>query len=183
MVLPASHGLQANHCRAKDGPNQRWSLYFVSDTRTDGPRFRIVAGVDDFSRETLVLVAVTSLSGQRVARELDRVIAERGTPKTIVSDADTEFTGMAILKWVQDRGIDWRYIAPGKPQQNGVIESFNGKLRDECLNETLFGALGDAREMLEKWQEDYNWYRPHSAVANLTPMEFLQGKAMNKMAA
>tara|TARA_B110000977_G_C10937355_1_gene439493 strand:+ start:118 stop:957 length:840 start_codon:yes stop_codon:yes gene_type:complete len=166
-----------------DGPNQRWSLDFVSDALTDGRRFRILAVVDDFSRENLVLIADTSLSGQRVARELDRVIAERGMPKTIVTDNGIEFTSMAILKWVQDTGIDWHYIAPGKPQQNGFIESFNGKLRDECLNETLFGTLHDARQTLEEWQEDYNWRRPHSALGNLTPMEFLQRKAMDKMAA
>ena len=196
MVLPPSRCLQANNCRAVDGPNQRWSLGFVSDALTpshglqanhcravDGRRFRILAVVDDFSRENLVLVADTSLSGQRVARELDRVIAERGMPKTIVSDNGTEFTSMAILKWVQDTGINWHYIAPGKPQQNGFIESFNGKLQDECLNETLFGTLGEARGTLEEWQEDYNWCRPHSALGNLTPMEFLQRKAMDKMAA
>ena len=95
----------------------------------------------------------------------------------------TEFTSMAILKWVQETGIDWHYIAPGKPRQNGFIESFNGKLRDECLNETLFGTLRGARKTLEEWQEDYNWRRPHSALGNLTPMEFLQRKAMDKMAA
>ena len=166
-----------------DGPNQRWSLDFVSDALTDGRRFRILAVVDDYSRENLVLVADTSLSGQRVTRELNKVIIERGMPKTIVSDNGTEFTSMAILKWVQDTGIDWHYIAPGKPQQNGFIESFNGKLRDECLNETLFGALHDARETLEKWQEDYNWFRPHSALGNLTPMEFIQAKMMDKIAA
>ena len=147
-----------------DGPNQRWSLDFVSDALTDGRRFRILAVVDDFSRENLVLVADTSLSGQRVARELDKVIAERGMPKTIVSDNGTEFTSMAILKWVQETDVDWHYIAPGKPQQNGFIESFNGKLRDECLNETLFGTLADARHTLEEWQEDYNWRRPHSEL-------------------
>lgn len=166
-----------------DGPNQRWSLDFVSDALTDGRRFRILAVVDDFSRENLVLVADTSLSGHRVARELNQIIAERGMPKTIVSDNGTEFTSMAILKWVQETGIDWHYIAPGKPQQNGFIESFNGKLRDECLNETLFGTLRDARKTLEEWQEDYNWRRPHSALGNLTPMKFLQRKTMDKMAA
>jgi putative transposase len=166
-----------------DGPNQRWSLDFVSDALTDGRRFRILAVVDDFSRENLVLVADTSLSGLRVTRELDRVIAERGMPTTIVSDNGTEFTSMAILQWVQKVDIDWHYIAPGKPQQNGFIESFNGKLRDECLNETLFGTLRDARKTLGEWQEDYNWRRPHSALGNLTPMEFLQRKAMDKMAA
>ncbi|MBL4783997.1 MAG: transposase [Cohaesibacteraceae bacterium] len=100
-----------------------------------------------------------------------------------MSDNGTEFTSMVILKWVQETGIDWHYIAPAKPQQNGFIESFNGKLRDECLNETLFTTLDDARDTLEKWQEDYNWCRPHSALGNMTPMEFLQGMAMDKMAA
>ena len=166
-----------------DGPNQRWSLDFVSDALTDGRRFRILTVVDDFSRENLVLAADTSLSGHRVARELDQIIVERGMPKAIVSDNGTEFTSMAILKWVQKTSVDWHYIAPGKPQQNGFIESFNGKLRDECLNETLFGTLGDARETLEEWREDYNWQRPHSALGNLTPMEFLQRKTMDKMAA
>ena len=166
-----------------DGPNQRWSLDFVSDALTDGRRFRILAVVDDFNRENLVLIADTSLSCQRVARELDQVIAERGMPKTIVSDNGHEFTSMVILKWVQDTGIDWHYIALEKPQQNGFIESFNGKLRDECLNETLFGTLDDARQTLEEWQEDYNWHRLHSALGNLTPMEFLQRRIMDKMGA
>ena len=166
-----------------DGPNQCWSLDFVSDALTDGRRFRVLTVIDDFSRENLVLAADTSLSGLRVARELDRIVAERGMPKTIVSDNGTEFTSIAILKWVQETGIDWHYIAPGKPQQNGFIESFNGKLRDECLNETLFATLGDARDTLENWQEDYNWRRPHSALVNMTPMEFLQGMALQKQAA
>ena len=166
-----------------DGPNQRWSLDFVSDAFTDGRRFRISTVVDDYTRENVALIADTSLSGQRVTRELNKAIAERGAPKTIVSDNGTEFTSMAILKWVQDTGIDWHYIAPGKPQQNGFIESFNGKLRDECLNETLFSSLAEACATLEEWREDYNWRRPHSALGNLTPMEFAQRMTMDKMAA
>jgi putative transposase len=161
----------------------RCCLHVNNCRAVDGRRFRILTVVDDFSRENLVLVADTSLSGQRVAREQDRVIAERGMPKTIVSDNGTEFTSMAILTWVQDTGIDWHYIAPAKPQQNGFIESFNGKLRDECLNETLFGRLLDGQNTLEEWQEDYNWCRPHSALGNLTPMEFLQRNPSDKMAA
>ena len=106
----------------------------------------------DYSRENLALVADTSLSGHRVVRELDRVIAERGMPKTIVSDNGTELTSMAILKWVQDTGIDWHYIDPGKPQQNAFIESFNGSLRDELLNEELFDSLDDARRTLEQFE-------------------------------
>ncbi len=166
-----------------DGPNQRWSLDFVSDAFTDDRRFRILAVVDDFTRENLALVADTSLSGLRVTRELDQDIAERGMPGTIVSDNGTEFTSMANLRWVQETGIDWHYIAPGKPTQNAFIESFNGKLRDECLNETLFSSPAGAREKLEAWQEDYNSHRPHPALGNLTPMEVAEKMTMDKMAA
>lgn len=166
-----------------DGPNQRWSLDFVSDAFTDGRRFRILTVVDDFTKENVALVPDTSISGLRVTRELDQAIAERGQPKTIVSDNGTEFTSMAILKWVQDNGIDWHYIQPGKPTQNAFIESFNGRLRDECLNETLFSTLNDAREELEKWREDYNHHRPHSSIGNLTPSEFVEKIRMDKLAA
>ena len=122
----------------------------------DGRRYRILPVIDDRTRERLALVADTSLSGLRVSRELDQIIAERGLPTTIVSDNGTELTSMAILQWVQNNRIDWHFIAPGKPQQNGFIESFNGKLCDECLNETLFTALADAKETLNEWREDYN---------------------------
>lgn len=155
-----------------DRPNERWSLDFVSDAFTDARRFRILCVIDDFSRECLTLVADTSLSGARVARELDALIARRGCPKTIVSDNGTEFTSMAILKWCQETHIDWHYIAPGKPTQNGFVESFNGKLRDECLNETLFTSLYEARAALKSWKEDYNTTRPHSALGNIPPAEY-----------
>lgn len=153
-------------------PNMRWSLDFVSDSFTDGRRFRVLAVVDDFTRECLALVADTSLSGARVARELDGVIAQRGCPQTCVSDNGTEFTSMAILRWSQEQRVDWHYIAPGKPQQNAFAESFIGRLRDECLNETAFSSLSEARALLAEWREDYNRIRPHSALANRTPEEF-----------
>ncbi|GAB6053539.1 hypothetical protein JCM17960_23590 [Magnetospira thiophila] len=160
-----------------DGPNRRWSLDFVSDAFADGRRFRILAVVDDFTRECLALVADTSLSGLRVARELDALIWQRkARPKTIVSDNGTELTSMAILKWSQDRKVDWHYIAPGKPMQNGFVESFNGRLRDECLNETLFGSLSHARAVLNTWKADYNTVRPHSSLGGRTPAE-IAGKA------
>ncbi len=126
-------------------PNQRWSLDFVSDTLEDGRRFRILVVVDDCTRECLALVVDTSLSGQRVARELDRIIAGRGKPLMIVSDNGTELTSHAILGWQEERAVEWHYIAPGKPQQNGFVESLNGRLRDECLNEHLFRSLPAAR--------------------------------------
>ena len=114
-------------------PNQRWSTDFVQDVLTDGRRFRIWGLVDDFSRECLALVVDTSISGRRVARELDRVIELRGRPCMIVSDDGTEFTSNAMLTWASDRGMEWRFIAPGKPMQNGFVESVNGRLRDACL--------------------------------------------------
>lgn len=154
------------------GPNQRWSLDFLHDQLSDGRRFRILAIVDDFTRECLCLVADTSLSGLRVGRELDAIIARRGKPAGCVSDNGTELTSMAILRWSQETGVEWHYIAPGKPQQNAFIESFNGRLRDELLNETLFRSLGHARAALAAWQLDYNTIRPHSSIGNLPPADY-----------
>ena len=156
------------------GPNQRWSMDFVSDALTDGRRFRILAVVDDFTRECLCLVADTSLSGLRVARELDAVIINRGRPTTCVSDNGTELTSMAILRWSQETSVGWHYIAPGKPTQNAFVESFNGRLRDELLNETLFISLAHARAALDAWRHDYNTVRPHSGLGNLSPAVYVK---------
>lgn len=114
----------------------------------------MLAIVDDCTRECLALVADTSLSGVRVARELDRLLAERGRPKMIVSDNGSEFTSNAILGLADATRVEWHYIAPGKPMENGFIESFNGRLRDELLNETLFSSLSQARATLARWQID-----------------------------
>jgi putative transposase len=154
------------------GPNQRWSLDFLSDAFSDGRRFRILAIVDDFTRECLALVPDTSLPAQRVVRELDALIASRGRPSMCVSDNGTELTSLAILRWSQETRIEWHYIAPGKPQQNACIESFNGRLRDEFLNETLFTSLNHVREALAIWKDDYNTVRPHSALGNLPPAAY-----------
>jgi putative transposase len=152
-----------------DGPNQRWSLDFVSDTLAWGRRFRILCIVDDFTREALALVVDTSIGGQRLVRELDAIIARRGKPAMIVSDNGTEMTCRAVLEWTNRAGVAWHYIAPGKPQQNGFVESFNGRLRDECLNEEVFANLAEARAVIERWRLDYNHVRPHSAHRGLTP--------------
>jgi putative transposase len=159
------------------GLNQRWSLDFLSDAFADGRRFRILAIVDDFTRECLALVPDTSLPGLRVVREIDAVIAVRGRPAMCVSDNGTELTGMAILRWSQERQVEWHYIAPGKPQQNAFIESFNGRLRDELLNETLFTSLRHVREALAIWREDYNTVRPHSSLGNLPPADYAKRSA------
>lgn len=170
MVLPST-------------PNERWSLDFLSDAFTHSRRFRILAVVDDFSRECLALVPDTSLSGMRLTRELDTIIKQRGRTQTIVSDNGTEMTSMAVLKWCQETGVEWHYIAPGKPQQNAFVESFNGRLRDECLNETLFSDLRQARLAIQNWKEDYNQHRPHSALGNLSPKEFIDKFTLEKQAA
>jgi putative transposase len=164
-------------------PNERWSLDFVSDAFTDGRRFRGLAVVDDFTRECVALVADTSLSGRRLAREPDAVIARRGKPRTIVSDNGTEMTSTAILEWCQSTHVEWHYIEPGKPMQNGFVESFNCSFRDECLNETLFSSLTQARIEITAWKEDYNRNRPHSSLGNITPSEFAIKMAMEKLAA
>jgi putative transposase len=154
------------------GPNQRWSLDFLSDALADGRRFRILAIVDDFTRECLALVADTSLSGLRVVRELDILVAMRGRPAMIVSDNGSELTSIAMLRWSQEHRIEWHYIAPGKPTQNAFVESFNGRLRDELLNETLFTSLAHARAALLAWKDDYNTVRPHSGLGNLAPSTY-----------
>jgi putative transposase len=152
-----------------DRPDQRWSLDFVSDALSWGRRIRVLAVVDDFTREALALVVDTSIGGQRVVRELDALIIRRGKPQMIVSDNGAELTSRAVLEWTNRTGIAWRYIAPGKPQQNAFVESFNGRFRDECLNEEVFASLAEARALIERWRLDYNRVRPHSAHAGLTP--------------
>jgi len=154
------------------GPNQRWSLDFVSDSLTDGRRFRVLCVIDDFSRECLATVVDNSISGTRVSRELDRIVEHRGIPCMVVSDNGTELTSNAILKWQQERQVEWHYIAPGKPMQNGFVESFNGRLRDECLNEHLFTSYRHARQIIEEWRIDYNLNRPHTSLDGMTPYEF-----------
>jgi putative transposase len=158
--------------KAPDRPNACWSLDFVHDQMTDGRRFRILGVVDECTRECLALVPDTSISGARVARELSRIIAWRGKPEAILSDNGTELTSNAILSWADDRRVEWRYIQPGKPSQNAFAESFNARLRDELLNETLFRSLIHARLTLDAWRDDYNLQRPHGKLGWLTPAAY-----------
>jgi putative transposase len=152
--------------------NQRWSLDFVSDALTDGRRFRILCVIDDFSRECLATIVDNSLSGERVVRELDTIAERRGHPCIIVSDNETELTSNAVLAWQKDRGLEWHYIAPDKPMQNGFVDSFNGRLRDECLNEHLFKTCAHAREIIAAWRTDYSLKQPHTSLGGLSPNEF-----------
>ena len=155
-----------------DRANQRWSLDFVSDAFADGQRFRVLCIVDDCTREALATVVGRSLSGARMTRELDDLIRRRGQPDMIVSDNGTEMTSHAVLRWCQDTGVGWHYIAPGKPMQNAFVESFNGRLRDECLNEHIFDNLAEARKIIETWRIDYNTERPHTSLGGLAPAVF-----------
>jgi len=129
-----------------------------------GRRFRVFAVEDQMTREGLVAEVDTSLSGKRIVRVLDGLVAERSKPALIVSDNGTELTSNVMLKWAEENGIEWHYIAPGKPQQNGFMESFNGKLRDECLNEHVFSSLAEARSIIEAWRVDYNRASEHPPV-------------------
>lgn len=159
-----------------NGPNQVWSLDFVSDCTAKSRRLKLLTIVDTFTRESLAIEVDTSITGERVARVLDRVIAERGAqPEEIVMDNGPELTGRALDQWAYERSIRLRFIAPGKPVQNAFIESFNGRLRDECLNQHWFWNVRDARQIVEEWRLDYNRSRPHSALGGLTPEEYRLG--------
>lgn len=154
--------------------NERWSLDFMHDTLRTGRKIRTLNVVDDFTRECLAIEVDTSISGHRVARVLDMIAADRGYPETLVMDNGTELTSLAMLIWARDRHVRLHYIAPGKPTQNAYVESFNGTFRDECLNENTFDSLGEAREEIERWRNDYNSTRPHRGLGQQTPEGFAQ---------
>lgn len=137
------------------GPNQRWSLGFASGSMSRGRRFLFVSVIDDFSRECLTAVVDTPLSGNHVARELDLIAEKRGYPCMVVSDNGTALTSSAVLKWQEDSKADWHYIATGKPMHNGFVESFNGKMRDERLNEHLFDILRHVHTLIAAWRTDF----------------------------
>jgi putative transposase len=153
-------------------PNARWSIDFIHDQMACGRRFRILNILDDVTKECLAAVADTSISGQRVARELTALIGRRGQPEFIVSDNGTEFTSKAVLAWTSEHRVAWHFIAPGQPMQNGICESFQGRMRDELLNETLFFNLAHARAALARWVADFNGCRPHSALGYQTPAAY-----------
>ena len=158
---------------AAERSNQRWSMDFVSDSLVSGRRIRLLNVVDDCTRQCLAMALDTSLPGLRVARELDRVAFERGSfPDVITVDNGPEFSGQALDAWAYQHHVQLRFIEPGKPVQNAYIESFNGRLRDECLNEHWFTSVGQAQRIVAAWRQDYNSLRPHSALRNLTPDEF-----------
>ena len=159
--------------------NQEWALDFVADTLGTGRGIRVLAVVDAFTRECLGLEVDTSLSSRRVTRTLDRIIEARGTPESLRCDNGPELTSRHIIGWCEEKKINLVHIQPGKPMQNGHVESFNGRFRDECLNACWFRTLADARET---WRDEYNGERPHSSLDYRTPSEFarqLESSTMN----
>jgi putative transposase len=154
--------------------NQRWSMDFVSDRLADGRWFRILTVVDQYTRECLCAYADRSQTGEKVVLQMKRLIAGRGAPESITTDNGSEFAGRAMEMWAYEAGVKMDFIRPGKPVENGFVESFNGRLRDECLNGEVFFTLADAREKLERWRCDYNHHRPHSALGDRTPEEFVR---------
>jgi putative transposase len=153
-------------------PNQRWSMDFVSDRLVGGGWFRILTVVDQYTRECLCAFAERSQTGDKVVGQMKRLAALRGFPESITTDNGGEFAGRAMETWAYQTGVKLDFIRPGKPVENGYIESFNGRLRDECLNGEIFFDLADARQKLECWRRDYNDARPHSALDDRTPSEF-----------
>jgi putative transposase len=152
--------------------NQEWAMDFIVDGLANGRMVRILSVVDAFTRECLVLEADTSLGSGRVTRALDRLIEERGQPENVRSDNGPEFTSRRMLGWAEERKINLIHIQPGRPMQNGHVESFHGRLRDECLNANWFRTLSDIRQTLNNWRQEYNCERPHSSLAYRTPAEF-----------
>jgi putative transposase len=163
--------------------NLQWSMDFMRDTLADGRVFRTLNVVDDATRECLAIEVDTSLSGARTARVLDRVATKRGGyPSRLVLDNGPECTSKALDQWAYERGVTLAFIRPGKPIENCFVESFNGRLRDECLNLHWFLGLTDARARIEAWRVDYNNARPHGSLGNLTPKEYARGAGLQPAA-
>jgi putative transposase len=154
------------------GPNQRWSMDFVAARLEDGRLFRILTVLDQYTGECVGILAKRYLSGQDVATTLDGAVAERGRPASITVDNGSEFAGRVMDAWAHQHAVQLAFIRPGRPTENGFIESFNGRLRDECLNVELFTSLEGAQRILVAWRHDYNHHRPHSSIGDETPTAF-----------
>jgi putative transposase len=156
-----------------DRPNQLWSMDFLQDALYDGRRIRLLPIIDTYTRECFRIEVDTSIGGKRVAGVLSQISAVRGLPEHIVVDNGPEFISNALDAWAYERGVKLQFIRPGKPVDNAYMESFNGKFRDECLNQHWFASIGHAREISESWRLDYNNERPHSALGGMSPSEFM----------
>lgn len=164
------------------GPTERWSMDFVHDTLANGRPFRILTVVDHWSRHSPMLEVGVRMSGETVGQALDRALNGTPGPRSITVDHGTEFQSRALEDWVYRRSVQLNFIRPGKPVENAFIESFNGRLRDECLNVHQFASLGDAQAIIEAWRRDYNQRRPHSSLGHLTPNEFVAQRQAKQIA-
>lgn len=153
-------------------PNERWSMDFVSDQLFYGRRFRCLTIVDDATKEAPAIEVDTSLTGERVTETLERLSINHGLPKVLRIDNGPEFQSKALDAWAYKHGIQLEFTRPGKPTDNAYIESFNGKFRDECLNESYFMSIDEAKEIIESWRIDYNEHRPHSALGGIPPRQY-----------
>jgi putative transposase len=166
----ASHGRVV--IKEAEGINEFWAMDFLHDSLFDGRRTRVLAIIDMFTRECLRLEVDTSIRGQRVVTALSKIASTRGLPENIIVDNGPEFISNVLDAWAYERGVKLHFIRPGKPVDNAYMESFNGKFRDECLNQNWFMSLGHARQVIEEWRVDYNMVRPHSSLDDMTPIEF-----------
>jgi len=153
-------------------PNQAWSLDFVADQLQDGTRFRALTIVDVYTRESVAIEADQSLKGADVVRVLNRVKLHRALPRVLFCDNGSEFTSQAMDLWAYQNGVQIDFSRPGKPTDNAFVESFNGTLRDECLNTHWFATLAEARQLIQAWRQEYNESRPHRSLGERTPNEF-----------
>lgn len=183
MMRPKKQRRHVSACRrvertAATEANEGWSMDFMSDELYDGRRIRLLTLVDNFTRESLAIEVNDHLGGHRVVEALQRLMDERSLPKTIRVDNGPEFISKVLDQWAYLNGVELDFSRPGKPTDNAFIEAFNGRLRDECLNENWFLSLEDARDKVKAWREEYNRWRPHSALCNLSPEEFIRMKEL-----
>ena len=166
-----------------EGVNEQWAMDFLQDTLRDGRRLRILPILDIYSRECLRIEVDTSMGGRRIAAILTEMRTTRGCPEKIIVDNGPEFISNALDQWAYGHGVNLQFIRPGKPVDNAYMESFNSRLRDECLNQHWFLTIGHARQVIEEWRRDYNEARPHSSLGDLTPHEFLRLEEQQLLAA
>lgn len=163
---------QIKNLSAPQRLNEQWAMDFMSDALASGRKFRTLNIIDLATRECLAIEIDVSIKGERLIKVLEKLIFLRGKPDSILSDNGSEFTSKVLEKWAKSKSIALKFIQPGKPFQNAFVESFNGKFRDECLNENWFLTLNHAKNIVENWRIDYNTKRPHSAMGHLTPLEY-----------
>lgn len=155
-------------------PHDLWAMDFMHDALINGRKIKLLTLVDHYSRYCPGILVRPGFTADELCKVLDHIISVEGKPKAIISDNGTEFTSRQFRAWAERNKIELYYIRPGRPVENGFVESFNGRVRDECLNQNMFTSMEDAGDIVENWRIDYNYERPHSSLGNVTPIEFLE---------